>query len=148
MEQYAGFHDGSFDGLWIDGKSVHIFLVTERRELFVFVAEGVAELAVDGVRSGNIVFDVLTRGPEEILPQDIQILYVLQPDSTGEAQCASLLEKARLQEWKILEINPSCGASCLILASSIGLFRREDWMKRQLKPAESESRNGAAAGLP
>ncbi len=148
MKEYAEFHDGSFEGLWIDGKSVHIFLATEKRERFVFVAEGVAELAVGGVRSGNIVFDVLTRGPEEILPQDIQILYVLQPDSTGEAQCASLLENARLQEWKILEINPSYGASCLILASSIGLFRREDWLKRQLKPAEPEGRTLPASCLP
>ena len=148
MEEYADFHDGSFDGLWIDGKSVHIFLATEKRERFVFVAEGVAELAVDGVRSGNIVFDFSTRGPEEILPQDIRSLYALQADSAGDTQCANLLEKTRQQGWRLLEINPSYGASCLVLASSIRLFRREDWMKLPLKLAESEFRTEAAAGLP
>ncbi len=145
MKEYAEFHDGSFEGLWIDGKTAHIFLATVERDRFVIVAEDVAELAVEGVRSGNIIFEVFTRDSEEVLPQDIRSLYALQEDSVGDTQCANLLEKVRFQGWRILEINPSYGASCLILASSICLFRREDWTKLQLKPGESESRTASAS---
>jgi hypothetical protein len=117
-------------GLWINGKTIHVFLATEGRDRFVFVAEGVAELLADGVKSGNIIFEVLTRGPEEVLLRDIQALYKLQTGSAGETQAANLMEKVRLHGWKILEINPSYGASCLILANSFDLFSREDWLKR------------------
>jgi hypothetical protein len=130
MKNFGEFHDGSFEGLLIDGKTAHVFLATEGREQFTVVAEGVAALAVDGVKAGNILFELLERGPEEVLPQDIQTLYSLQEGSAGETQGANLLEKARLQGWKILEINPSYGASCLVLASSIDVVRREDWLER------------------
>jgi hypothetical protein len=130
MKKYSEFHDGWFEGLWIDGKTTHVFLATEGREQFVFVVDGVAELSVDGVKSGNIIFEVLTRGPEEALLRDIQDLYKLQTGSAGEIQAANLMEKVRLHGWKILEINPSYGASCLILANSLELFSREDWLKR------------------
>jgi len=130
MKNYGEFHDGSFEGLWIDGKTAHVFLATEGRERFTVVAEGVAALAVEGVKAGNILFEVLERGPEEVLPQDIQTLYELQEGSAGETQGANLLEKAHLQGWKILEVNPSYGASCLVLASSLDVLRREDWLGR------------------
>jgi hypothetical protein len=130
MKNFGEFHDGSFEGLWIDGKTAHVFLATEGREQFTVVAEGVAALAVDGVKAGNILFDVLERGAEEILLQDIQTLYALQEGPAGETQGANLLEKARLQGWKILEVNPSYGASCLVLASSLNVLGREDWLER------------------
>jgi hypothetical protein len=130
MKNYGEFHDGSFEGVWIDGKTAHVFLATEGREQFTVVAEGVAALAVDGIKAGNVLFEVLERGPEEVLSQDIQTLYALQEGSAGETQCANLLKKARLQGWRILEINPSYGASCLVLASSLDVVRREDWLEK------------------
>jgi hypothetical protein len=130
MKNYGVFHDGSFEGLWIDGKTAHVFLATEGRERFVVVVEGVVALAVDGVKAGNILFDVLERGPDEVLYQDIETLYALQKGPVGETQGLNLLEKARLQGWIILEVNPSYGASCLVLASSFDVLRREDWLER------------------
>ena len=132
MKNNGEFHDGSFEGLWIDGKTAHVFLATEGRERFTVVAEGVAALAVEGVMAGNILFEVLERGSEEVLSQDIHTLYALQEGPAGETQGAKLLEKARLQGWKILEVNPSYGASCLVLAGSFDVLRREDWLRRYL----------------
>jgi hypothetical protein len=130
MREYGEFHDGWFEGLWIDAKTTHVFLSTKERERFVFVADGVAEQAIDGIKSGNIIFEVLIRDTEEVFLRDIQCLYALRTVSTGEIQGANLLEKARLQGWKILEINPSYGANCLILANSFELHRRDDWLKQ------------------
>ncbi|MGA2753863.1 MAG: hypothetical protein ABSE53_08845 [Terracidiphilus sp.] len=130
MRDYSEFHDGAFEGLWIDGKTAHLFLATEQRERFVIVAEEVAALTIDGVRAGNIVFEVLEREPDEIGDQDIQILFDPQDGPAGETQGANLLEKARLQHWRILEINPSYGATCLVLAGSLKLLRRKDWFER------------------
>jgi hypothetical protein len=122
------FHDGAFEGLWIDGKTAHLFLATEQRERYVIVAEEVAALTIEGVKAGNIVFDVLEREPGEITPQDIQILFELQDGPAGTTQSANLLEKARLQHWRILEINPSYGAICLVLAGSLKILPRKDWL--------------------
>lgn len=130
MKNYGEFHDGAFEGLWIDGKTAHVFLATEGRERFVFIAEGVIALAVDGFKGGNIIFEALERGPEEVSYQDIQALYALQDGPSGEAQGANLMAKARLQGSRILEINPSYGASCLILAGSLELLSREAWLER------------------
>jgi hypothetical protein len=130
MKKYGEFHDGWFEGLWIDGKTAHVFLATDGGERFTVVAEGVAALAVDGVKAGNILFEVLERAPEEVLPRDIQTLYSLQEGPAGETQGTNLLEEVRLQGWKILEVNPSYGASCLVLAGSLDVFRREDWLEQ------------------
>lgn len=129
MKNYGEFHDGWFEGLWINGETVHMFLSTEGRKRFVIVAEGVDALSVDGIRAGNIILDVSMRDSEEVLPSDIQILYQLPASHIGETQGADLLQKARLGEGTLLEINPSYGASCLVLARSIGLFCHEDWLE-------------------
>jgi hypothetical protein len=99
MKDYGKFHDGWFEGLWIDSKTAHVFLATQGRERLVFVAEGVVELSADGVKSGNIIFEVLTRGPEEVLLRDIQALHKLQTGSAGETQAANLKEQVRLHGW-------------------------------------------------
>lgn len=65
MADYSIFHDGSFDGLWLDGKSAHIFLATLEHESHVVVARGVVLLKADDVRQGNIIFDVVTRPAAE-----------------------------------------------------------------------------------
>jgi hypothetical protein len=124
------FHDGAFEGLWIDGKTAHMFLATEKRERYVIVAEEVAALTVEGVKAGNIVFEILEREPDEIGEQDIQILFGLQDGPAETTQSANLLEKARLQHWRILEINPSYGATCLVLARSLKTLPRKDWLER------------------
>ena len=132
MKNYDEFHDGSFEGLWIDGKTAHVFLATKALERYTVVAEEVAALDVDGVKAGNILFEVLERDAEEIMSQDIQALYALQEDPARESQVANLLAKVRLQGSKILEASPSYGASCLVLASSLEVMRRDDWLERYL----------------
>jgi hypothetical protein len=128
MKHFNEFHDGWFQGLWIDGEITHLFLATEGKERFVMVAEGTEALAVDGVKAGNIIFEVLTRDQEEILPQDIDLLYGLQPNSAGRVHGNIAIEKARLQKWSLLEINPSYGATCLVLASSLRILTHRDWL--------------------
>jgi hypothetical protein len=130
MKNYGEFHDGAFEGLWIDGKTAHVFLATEGRERFVIVAEKVIALAVDGVKAGNIIFEVLEHGPEELSYQDIQALYALEDSPSDKAQGANLIAKARNEGWRILEINPSYGASCLVLTSSLELLSRKAWLER------------------
>lgn len=130
MKNLSEFHDGLFNGLWITGKTVHIFLSTSAGGQHVLVAEGVAALRSDGVKAGNVIFEVLERGPDEIALQDIQSLYDLQPGSRGEAQGAQLRERACAERELILEINPSYGATVMLLASSLSLWKREEWVSQ------------------
>lgn len=132
MKNYDQFHDGSFEGLWINGKTVHLFLASEGLQRFVLVAEGISALSANGFKSGNIIFEVVTRSSEEVTLQDIQTLYELQTGSPGEIQAANLLEKVRLEKLELLEINPSYGANCLALGRSVELLTRDAWASRFL----------------
>jgi hypothetical protein len=51
MKEYGDFHDGSFEGLWIDAENAHVFLADFGHMRFVLVAKGVVRLALNGVRS-------------------------------------------------------------------------------------------------
>jgi len=130
MTNYGQFHDGSFEGLWIDGKIAHLFLATEDLQRFVIVAEGVSALAANGFKAGNILFEVLTRSAAEVTLRDIHSLYELQAGSSGEIQGANLLKNIHLEKQEILEVNPSYGASCIVLADSYDLLRRGEWVER------------------
>jgi hypothetical protein len=130
MKKYSEFHDGWFEGLWINDEAAHVFLSTEGRERFVVVAETVEALYADGIRAGNIILDVLLRDAAEVLLSDIQTLYQLPTGPVGETQGADLLEKARRGEGRLLEINPSYGASCLLLAGSIEIVPQGEWLKK------------------
>jgi len=126
MKNYDQFHDGWLDGLLIDQKSVHVFLRTEERHPFVVVARGVVALAADGFKAGNIIFEVVTRQKEELALQDITRAYGLSEGSTGRDQAQKLLDKALEQNLTVLEINPSYGAKCVILAESVDIVHRHE----------------------
>jgi hypothetical protein len=130
MNEYADFHDGWFEGLWIEGKTAHFFVANYVPERFVIVASGVAELAVDGVKSGNIIYDVLIRDWQEVNIGDIRALYSLAGSPHEEAQTNRLKEKVQLEQWKLLEMNSSYGATGLVLAGSFELLHRELWLER------------------
>jgi hypothetical protein len=130
MKNHDQFHDGVLEGLWIDGAIVHVFLSTLKKERFTAVAEGVVALAANGFRAGNIIFEVLTRGHEEIVIRDIAELYDLQDGPLGEGQGIQLLGKAQREGLTLLEINPSYGGTCLVLAHSIYLLERNEWLVR------------------
>jgi hypothetical protein len=128
MKNHDQFHDGVLEGLWIDGTIVHVFLSSLKKERFTAVAEGVVALSANGFRAGNIIFEVLTRGHEEIVSSDIVELYDLQDGPQGEGQGMKLLEKAQQEGLTLLEINPSYGGTCLVLAHSINLLERNEWL--------------------
>ena len=107
MKQLNQFHDGRFQGILIDEKRSHLFLATEAKERFVMVAEGTEALAVDGIKAGNIILDVSTRGHEEILPADIDALHEFPPTSVGQQYREVAIAKAHRENLSLLEINPS-----------------------------------------
>jgi len=119
MKQYDQFHDGRLEGLRIDGETVHVYLTTLEKEKFVAVADGVVALDANGFRAGNIILSVSTRNGEEIVVADIQELYELRNGHAGEDQANNLLSKAQQGKLTLLEITPSYGAGCLVLAKSV-----------------------------
>jgi len=132
MKKYSQFHDGSLEGFWTDGDLVHVYLSTESKERFTMVAAGVAALSADGFRKGHIIFDVQSRTHEELNLDDMGLLYDLQSGDADHRQANQLLEQANRQNLMVLEIYPSYGATCLILARSFELMNRKTWLDRYL----------------
>jgi hypothetical protein len=128
MKNYHEFHDGWFEGLWIDGKRVHVYLSTVNKKAFTMVAQAVAGLSVDGLKTGNIILDVLVKTHEELNDHDVATLPELQMIDTTKPNLA--LQKVHEQKLSVMEINPSYGGSCLILAQSFALFERTEWFQR------------------
>jgi len=121
MEKFDQFHDGYLDGLLIQGATVRVFLSTEDRQEFVLEVSGVVSLKVDGFRQGNIIFDVLIRKGDDITIRDIVDVFEFK----DEEKALKKLEDARRMNLIVLEINPSYGASCIILAESVKLLPRD-----------------------
>ena len=128
MKSYNEFHDGWFEGLWIDGRRAHIYLSTNAKERYTVVAEKVVGLSADGIKTGNIILDVLVRTHEELDEHDVAALPELQMIDPSKSSLP--LQSARQQRLSILEINPSYGGSCLVLAHSFELLSRMEWLKR------------------
>jgi hypothetical protein len=126
MRKYGQFHDGFFEGFWIDNTTVHVFLSTLEKEQFTAVAEGVVALDASGFRAGNIIFDVGVRDHEDIVFRDIAQLYDLREDPEGESQGMRLLDKARHEGMNLLEVCPTYGGACMVLAHSINLLKRSE----------------------
>jgi hypothetical protein len=121
MKTYSEFHDGNLEGLRTDKdtKIVQVYLSTDEKVRTTAVLSGVLKLKAEGFREGNIILDVSTRDSDEITLADIAELYNL--DSTHEPNSweHKLMDKIREERLKILEVNPSYGAQCLILAQTI-----------------------------
>jgi hypothetical protein len=130
MKKYSQFHDGSFEGFWIDGITVHVYLSTLEKERFTVVNEGVVAVAAGGFRAGNIVFDIVSRNHKEITLRDIEELYDLREGPAGESQDMRQLGKAQKEELTLFEISPSYGATCMVLAHSVDVLERNEWFAR------------------
>ena len=126
MKNFGQFHDGFLDGLLIQGSTVHVVLSTDEREEFVLEVDGVKSLKVDGFKEGNIIYDVLVREGEELTYRDIMDFYEFK----DEAKALTKLQEARQERLLVVEINPSYGASGVILAGSAELISRQAWMDR------------------
>jgi hypothetical protein len=132
VKKYNQFHDGSLEGFWTDGDLVHVYLATEGKERFTMVSQGVEALSANGFREGHIILDVQSRTHEELNLEDMGLLYDLQLGDAGQRQANQLLEQANRQNLIMLEIYPSYGATCLILARSFELMNRKAWLDRYL----------------
>jgi hypothetical protein len=128
------FHDGSLEGLLIEGGKVQIFLRTEERQAFVLELDGTLSLKADGFRQTSSIFDVLVREGDEVTCDDVLDLYGF----TDESKARSKFEQLRGEKLIVVEINPSYGASCLILAGALELLSRSEWMTRYM-PQGSQS---------
>lgn len=126
MKNLNQFHDGSVEGLLIEGGEVQIFLRTEERQAFVLELNGTLSLKADGFRQTSSIFDVLVREGHELTYDDVVDLYGF----TDESKARSKFEQLRGEKLIVVEINPSYGASCLVLANSLDVVRREDWLER------------------
>jgi hypothetical protein len=133
MTNFSQFHDGSFDGLWTDGTTTHVFLSTEKKERHVAVIKGVVALNAGALMTGNIVFEIAVRDHSEITLQDLGMVYDLKDGSQGEAQAARVLERVLRESLVLLEITPTYGGYCVVLASSIELMARQDWIDHYLR---------------
>ena len=138
MKYFPQFHDGSLDGLVIDKKNVHVLLATENREQFVLIASGVVTMAAHNFRQGNIIFEVAMRHHEEIALEAIEELRGLPKGLDRKDQARKLVEDTR-QNLTLLEIIPSYGATCTLLAESIDLLPRNEWAERYLKAIAEEA---------
>jgi hypothetical protein len=110
MEMPA-FHDGYFDGLWIGpNKLIHFFLRTVDEKRFTLILRDVEHLTLVDVKQGNIILDLVVRGPETLELSDIVELYGVR-----ESEAITLLTTTREQGFQLLEVNPSYGAQGLVL---------------------------------
>ena len=97
------------------------------------VAEGLAGLYVDDLKTGNIIFEVVTKANDEWSEDDVAALPELQ--MIDKSKTSVRLVRAREQKLSLLEINPSYGGSCLVLAQSFDLLTRKEWLERHLLAA-------------
>jgi hypothetical protein len=130
MKSYHEFHDGLLEGLWIDDKRAYVFISTAGKQRFTMVAEGLVALSVDGIKTGNIILEVVTRTHDEWGEEDVVALPELQVIDKSKTNVPLL--RAHEQKLTLLEVNPSCGGSCLILAQSFSLLSRKEWVERQV----------------
>lgn len=134
MKHYDQFHDGWLDGLLIEDKTVRLFLSTEEKLPFTFLANGVLALSGSGFKAGNIIFDVISRQADELTHGEIVSVYGIE-GVTAVDEAQKLLDRARDRNLIILEISPSYGASCMILAESIELLSGRESFDRSLESA-------------
>jgi hypothetical protein len=127
MKTLEQFHDGFLNGLLIQNTTVYVFISTDKSKKFVLEGGDVLSLKADGFRQGNIIYDVLVRDGDEVTLEDIQNFYEFK----DEANALKKLEDVRRKTVVVLEINPSYGASCLILAGSVDLITYQEWSERR-----------------
>jgi hypothetical protein len=92
--------------------SLQIFLRTSNKVHHTLVLEGVQALAISGVKTGNIIFDLVFRDAQQATASDIAELYEVDPLTE---RTENLLQSARSKKLQVLELNPSYGAHGLIL---------------------------------
>jgi hypothetical protein len=124
MKVFSEFHDGSLDGVLLDGTSAFLFLRTLSKDRFVVRLDGLLSLKMDDFRQGSSVFDVIARKGNEITHDDIEQLFGF----VDVAKTAKKLAEAHEEQLVVVEVNPSYGASFLAIAKSFRTMSRKDWL--------------------
>jgi hypothetical protein len=132
LDKYSEFHDGFLEGILLDDSSAHIFLSTHQKDQFVFEASNVSRLNAEGFKEGNIIFEVLIRSAIELTLEDIEAVHGGFPEVSRSRFATKGLELALEKNLSLLEINPSYGATCLVLAATFDLCSRQDWVDRHM----------------
>jgi hypothetical protein len=117
------FHDGFLDGFLIRESQVIIFLRTDENETFALVADDVTRMQVDSLRQGNIIFDIVMRQGQELTRNDMDV-YGFASDPIGEKHASDKLEQSKMENRIALEINPSYGCECFLIAQALTLIPR------------------------
>ena len=97
---------------------------------------GVAAVDAGTFKEGNIIFDVLIYGCDELTLEQMIAVHGPMSEYGLPDQAQRWLTKARQEGLNLLEINPSYGAACLVLAHTIDLRHREEWLGRQMRSAQ------------
>jgi hypothetical protein len=119
------FHDGFVDGFLIREPQIIVFIRTDDNEAFALVADGVTRMRVDGLREGNIIFDIVIRQGEDLTRSDVDI-YGFAANSDGERRATETLQQLRTEDRVALEINPSYGCECFLIAQAVTLIPRSE----------------------
>ncbi len=118
-----GFHDGSFDGVWISAEgTVHLFVRTEDNKAFNIVLRGVKALKLSNIREGNIILDVGLVDTDQLTASHIASVYEIS-DVGKDAQITNLLTSARRASLKMLQLWSSYGAEGVVLCRSAELTK-------------------------
>jgi hypothetical protein len=109
MTTLPDLHDGFFDGVWLSAdKRAHFFVRTVAGECSTIILTEVEALNICGLRSGNIIFDLVLIAPDKLTVQHIEQAYDLK---SGDVEMTRrLLGKAQERGLSALEVNPSYGA--------------------------------------
>jgi hypothetical protein len=124
--ELQAFHDGFLDGFLILESSVLLFLSTMEKQPYVLIARGVEQMKADDFRQGNIILDVLTRRGNEISINDVKFLYGTQAGEVGDRQARKILERITQEDRIALEVNPSYGCECLLIAQAVTMHTRSE----------------------
>jgi hypothetical protein len=125
------FHDGFVDGVLIREAQVIIFIRTNDNEAFALVADDVTTMRVDSLLHGNIIFDIVMRQGQELTRSDMEVYgFAASPD--GEKLANDKLEWLRIENRVALEINPSYGCECFLIAQAVTLIPRSELKRLDL----------------
>jgi hypothetical protein len=121
MTGLPNLHDGFFDGLWLSAnKSVHLFVRTVAEECSTVVLTDIEALNINGLRAGNIIFELVLIAPDKLTMEDMTQVYDLKPDEAEKAR--KLLSNAQERSLSALEMNTSYGAKGKVLFRAMAVI--------------------------
>ena len=108
-----------------------VFIRTYGNEAFALIADDVTSMRVDGLLQGNIIFDIVVRQGQELTRSDMDV-YGFAANADGQKLANDKLERLRMENRVALEINPSYGCECFLIAQAVTLIPRSELNKFDL----------------